>query len=47
VLGLELVLAWGYRNAFRPMLRLRVEPESGSARVGQRVGEPVLTHTAA
>ena len=47
VLGLELLLAWGYRSAFRPMLRLRVEPELGSARVSERVGEPVLTHTAA
>jgi putative oxidoreductase len=26
VVALELVLAWAYRNAYRPMLRLHVEP---------------------
>jgi hypothetical protein len=28
LLVLELVLAWSYRGAFAPMLRLRVEPEA-------------------
>jgi uncharacterized membrane protein YphA (DoxX/SURF4 family) len=30
VVALELFLAWSYRSAFRPMLRVRVEPDSGA-----------------
>jgi putative oxidoreductase len=31
VLALEVVVAYGYRRAFAPMLRLRVAPDAGSA----------------
>lgn len=36
LVALELILAYGYRNAFAPMLRLRVVPEGfGRAAVGR------------
>lgn len=34
VLALELILAWGYRKAFAPMLRLRVEPAGAQTEAG-------------
>jgi putative oxidoreductase len=32
-LGLELVLAWGYRSAFAPMLQLKTAPAASARRV--------------
>lgn len=41
LVALELVLAWSYRHAFAPMLRLYVAPVAGSATA--RIASPVLT----
>jgi putative oxidoreductase len=37
-LGLELVLAWGYRNAFAPMLQMKTTPAAASARRLDQLG---------
>jgi putative oxidoreductase len=43
LLALELYLAWAYRDAFVPMLRMRVEPVGAdAAQVKQRYARPAV-----